>query len=59
MGCCGGSRDAAREHIAARGQATTTATAEDPVAILKLRLARGEITIEEYDRLAAVLNRAS
>lgn len=58
MGCCGGSRDAAREHIAARGQATT-ATAEDPVAILKLRLAKGEITLEEYDRLAAVLNRAS
>ncbi|HEX4834735.1 MAG TPA: SHOCT domain-containing protein [bacterium] len=27
----------------------------DPLAILKLRLAKGDITLEEYERLAAVL----
>lgn len=32
---------------------------EDPIAILKVRLAKGEIALEEYDRLRAVLNRSS
>ena len=58
MSCCGGSREPAPERDGRQAQHTTTLT-DDPPTILKTRLAKGEITIEEYDRLMAVLSRAS
>src|SRR5919106_517914 len=38
----------------AKGQATTTGTSEDPIQILKIRLAKGEITKEQYEELRQV-----
>lgn len=35
----------------------TAAAPEDPLAVLKLRLAKGEIKPEDYERLAALLTR--
>lgn len=55
MGCCGsGSRGS---HEARETNAGTTVDSnDDPMVILKLRLAKGEISPEEYDRLAAILS---
>lgn len=57
MSCCGGSREP-RPSGTVAGAAHDDFT-DDPPTILKTRLAKGEITIEEYDRLMAVLSRAS
>lgn len=56
MGCCGGGWRHGPEGDEASRQQAGPAT-EDPLAILKVRLAEGEITVEEYERLVAVLSR--
>jgi len=53
MCCCGGHghmQEESHDH-------SLPAAKDDPEAILKTRLARGEITIEEYQRLLDVLKR--
>lgn len=54
MSCCGGGR---REEPRKTDMQRAVTAAEDPLMILKMRLAKGEITPEEYDRLAAILSR--
>lgn len=56
MGCCGGGHAHMREAGEVPEQPTSR-DSEDPMAILKTRLARGEITIEEYEKTVAVLSR--
>lgn len=61
MGCCGGARQSFPEPRS-HGMAATehgVPSREDPVTLLKLRLAKGEISVEEYERLAAVLSRSA
>ena len=50
MGCCGGGgRHANYREVETRRE-------EDPLATLKSRLAKGEITVDEYERMLDVLN---
>lgn len=58
MGCCSGNGGPVTDRKDARRQFEGGAQ-DDPLAILKVRLAKGEIALEEYDRLRAVLNRSS
>lgn len=63
MGCCGGGGGGSffgrrRSYQDDPGPALATrepGEAPDPVAILKERLARGEITLEDYQRLLEVV----
>lgn len=55
MGCCGGHGHGS--HHPATGANPHSARHEDPLTILKQRLARGEITVEEYERIRAILER--
>lgn len=49
MGCCGGS------DVPRTSAKTAQVSAEDPLTVLKNRLAKGEITLEEYEKLRTVL----
>lgn len=53
MSCCGGSWGSKRN----QGQSTqsSTVTQDSPINTLKVRLAKGEISIEEYIKLMDVL----
>ena len=55
MGCCGGgmfgSRRSGRQAQPASGQG-------DLQAVLQERLARGEISVDEYERIRAILDEA-
>lgn len=44
-----------RERLDEREAGPTDPNSDDPMVILKRRLARGEITLEEYQKLEAVL----
>lgn len=58
MGCCGmGSMrmGSHHRHDAAETETERAIEREDPTDILKLRLARGEITVQEYRDLLATL----
>lgn len=52
MGCCGGGGLFGGQRTGSRAQQTD---AEDLQAVLKERLARGEITVDEYERIRAIL----
>jgi uncharacterized membrane protein len=54
MGCCGGG---GREEPKKADMQRAGTVQEDPMTILKMRLAKGEIAPEEYDRLAEILSR--
>jgi len=48
VGCCGMSHNATAPHA-------PTSPAEDPMAIARMRLARGELTPSEFDEIRRVL----
>lgn len=54
MSCCGGTGAFRPEE---RTEPQPAGAREDPLTILAERLARGEITVEEYERIRAVLAR--
>jgi uncharacterized membrane protein len=56
MGCCGGGMfHSHRKSVAVPPERKRAAAPSDPEAILKERLARGEITVEEYRQLREAL----
>ncbi len=52
MGCCGGGGLFGGQRTGGRGQ---QAGGEDLQAVLKERLARGDITVDEYERIRTIL----
>jgi uncharacterized membrane protein len=55
VGCCGGGHFAHRRMPAPEPERQRPATPSDPESILKERLARGEITVEEYRQIREAL----
>lgn len=51
MGCCGPSFGRSNK----KEKETNTSQTENPLDLLKIRLAKGEITFEEYEKTKAVL----
>ncbi|WP_144340717.1 SHOCT domain-containing protein [Paenibacillus darwinianus] len=50
MGCCGGSSSQHKKHPPVESSNNVT-----PLELLKIRLAKGEVTFEEYEKTKAAL----